>query len=498
MNEIGYVTKSQEYFIFLEGLPSARINDVVEGPNGAVAMILSLSDTYMSALMLNNVRAKPGDEFVLKSDGIQVPESTNLLGRAINPLGRPLDGKGTIKGSSKRVYFELSPDGVKKRNSISSQFTTGLTTIDMLLPIGKGQRQLLIGEPRSGKVAFLIDVIVSQKGKKSPTMCIYTLIGKSQTDMRRFTDNLTETGAFEHTIVIGGLSSEPAPLISIAPTVAFSIADQFRELGIDTLVILDDFGTHAKYLREITLVTDHIPGRELFPGDIHYQQAHLLERGGNFKYNDKKSVSTTVLPVIETTEENYTGLIATNIMGSTDGHVLFSNILSAEGQYPAIDVLRSITRLGKQTQTQFYQQLSDELYMLLSKFRESRSYNRFGTGMGTIVIQKGQILTEILRQEQRSKADLKVHAILLSLLFTRFYDDSTIEIFKSNKQNLINLISSNKMFTDLTTKIDKLKLSQVVEALNTEQCRTALRSAYVRRRIAPTTPLSKNPAVSKQ
>lgn len=476
--EVGYVTRSRDYLIHIEGLPSSKLNDIIEAPSGAVAQVSSLSDTTITALLLNHHLPIPGEQFSPAAHGIMIPKSEELLGRVINPIGVPMDNGPAFSGEKQQVTFEVVADGISKRKNIEKQFLTGITIIDSLLPIGQGQRQLYLGEPRSAKSVVLLNIILNQKDANPPVICIYAAIGKSEIDMRRFYEVMVEKEAHKYTVVIAAVSSETAPTITLTPSVALTVAESFRRMGKNVLVILDDMGAHAKYLREITLISDKIPGRELYPGDIFYQQAHLFERGGHFVTDDGKStVSITILPVLETNRENYTNLIATNIMGSTDGHMLFSATDRSEGRYPPVIIHRSVTRLGRQTQVKLYQQLADRLHTLMAEYRHLSDYNRFGSDITNVTLMKGRILQELLQQKINSKTEQDVQAVLLTLVLTHYFDVKDVFFVRTFKDILTETIKTNKIFIEIRKNMLVMTLDNLIDTLSRTEYTSVLESA---------------------
>src|SRR5260221_2921291 len=299
---IGFVISTQDYLVYLHGLPSARINEIIVKKTGARALVSAMEKEKIEALMLDNERPKPGDYFELSSDGLLFPMGPKLVGRVINPIGLPIDAKPGLPPGGELVDLDVVAPGIDKRELVTQQFYTGITMVDTLIPIGKGQRELVFGEARSGKSGFLLEIIVHQKQQQR--VCIYAAIGRSDIDVKRFSESIKETGAADYTIIIAATSNEAAPMISIAPAVACSVAEYYRNQGKDVLLILDDLATHSKYLREISLLAGRIPGRESYPADIFYQHSHLVERAGNFN-KSMGGGSITLLPVIETDIENF-------------------------------------------------------------------------------------------------------------------------------------------------------------------------------------------------
>jgi len=463
--EVGYIVSTQDYLVFLEGLPSAQINDIVVTKNGSRGLVAALSKDKVEAWMLDPERPKPGEYMELSDKGLQIPLGTHLTGRMINPLGQPLDGRAGFPPTGVAIDLDVVAPGIDTRKIVSEQFYIGLTMIDTLIPIGKGQRELLFGEARSGKSSFIVDAIVHQKHFNR--ICVYSAIGRSEIDTKRLAEQITEQEGDKFTVIVAATSSESAPMIAICPAIACSVAEQYRDQGRDVLLILDDLATHAKYLREISLLAGRIPGRESYPADIFYQHSHLVERAGNFneKYGNG---SITLLPVIETDLENITSLIPTNVMSMTDGHVLFSASLRAQGVYPAIEPDRSVTRVGRQTQFFLHKVLSDRVRSLLADYHELERYGRFGselTGETQLKIKRGKITEELLKQDTLTYIEPSVQILLLALVFTGYFDGMDIEAVRTSKKKVIRALTESPTFKDLSSTLKDAKLDELITKL---------------------------------
>ena len=465
--EIGYVTSTKGYLLSLNGLPSVRINDIIEDDTGNRAMVASLEKDHITALLLDDILPRAGDRFSYSAgEKILFPVGEHLFGRVVDTLGRSLDGKGNIPQGDVPIEFDVVAGGISTRKEITEQFTTGVSLIDTLFPIGKGQRQLLFGPTLSGKTGFFRDTIVNQKGKN--IICIYVGIGKPIFAIESFTSHIFAEGADEYTIVVAALAESQTPMITIAPTVGFHIAEHFRKQGKDILLILDDLGTHAKYLREISLLSKRIPGRQSYPGDIFYQHAHLLERAGNFN-EEYGGGSITVFPVLETDIENFIDLIPTNIMATTDGHLFFSPMLQAQGYTPSVAIDRSVTRVGRQTQMQLQKELATKLMALFVEYDRQKEYIRFGTNVSSKtqnILKQGEIAQELLRQEHRHNISLNIQVILLSLAFSPFLLDREVSFTRANKENLVNTLENEPKLQDLRDNLkNNISLNDHLRAL---------------------------------
>lgn len=447
--EVGFVVNAKGNLLALEGLPSVRINDILEDDEGKQAMVYSLGRDNIQALSLCTALPKSGDRYFLRKEGLKFSIGDHLFGRIIDPFGVPIDGKGGFPKHNTELEFDVIASGINTREEISNQFHTGISLIDTLFPIGKGQRQLLFGPITSGKTTFMRDIIVNQKGNN--VVCIYVGIGKPTTFVRRFAESIYTKGADSYAIILTALADQPTPVIAITPTVGVMIAEYFAKQGREVLLILDDLGAHAQYLREIALLMEMRPGRQSYPGDIFYQHAHLLERGGNFN----KSVgggSITVLPVLETAIENFTDLIPTNLMATTDGHLFFSAPLRAEGYYPPIAVDRSVTRVGRQTQKTIQKELATRIMALLVEYKQQKEYSRFGTNLSEKTkntLRQGELVQELLRQEPFVKIEQGVQIALLSLLFTSFLEKREVGFLKKNKNKILSILREDPKFEDI-------------------------------------------------
>lgn len=465
--EVGYVIQSRESVVFLDGLPSVHINDMVESSNGVRGWVNALHHNKVEVLLLDDATVIPGEIFKKSPSRLGLSVGQFLLSRAINPIGVPIDGKGPLAKTKTDSLMELEQvaPGIDQRQFITTQFDTGITVIDSLIPLGKGQRELVMGDAHSGKTGFLIDLIINQK--QTGVICIYACIGKTTTYVKNMLDILKTNEALTNTVVIAASSSEPAPLIFLTPKTAFTVAEFFQKQGKDVLVILDDMGNHAKIHREISLLGNKNPGKESYPGDIFYQHAHLLERAGNFKA-EHGGGSITALPVIELNLNDFTTLIPTNLMSMTDGHLLFRLELRNQGQRPAIDVSLSVSRVGRQTQDRIQNSLSEVLRQLMSQALEVETVSRFGTELPyqtQLILRRKQLLDEMLKQDPLTSIPKSIQSILLSLVFTSFLAEKDKHFIDKYKNTLIDAFLNNPEFSKVTQMIPNLQND--LELINT-------------------------------
>lgn len=448
--EVGLVRATKHYLVSIEGLPNAHMHDIVLAEDGSRALVSSLRHDAVEVMMLDSTDIRPGQRFELSQESLQLTLGECLFGRVVNALTDAVDGKGRLPPKNSPIILEREAGDVASRKAITEQFLTGYLMTDTVLPIGKGQRQLLMGPIQSGIDVFCREVIQNQAGRN--VACIYVAVGKSPTQIRRFAEDLYKGPAAEYACIVASTSEDTAPLNSIAPAVGLQIAEYFCEAGRDVLLVIDDLYTHAKYLREIGLLEGRLPGRESYPGDIFYQQAHLIERGGNFM--NKGSI--TFLPVLQTNLESYTDLIMTNVMGTTDGHLSFSSSRFAQGIFPPVHEEESVTRVGKHTQTVVQKQLSTSVTATLAEARMQEKFLQFGTQVSESsrsVISMGRILRVLLNQTQGLRLDPEVQVLLLGIVFTTFINEKDETYFKTNFARLCDAFANNKAFTEVRDRV---------------------------------------------
>ncbi|HQU08241.1 MAG TPA: hypothetical protein PK539_04305 [Candidatus Paceibacterota bacterium] len=440
--ETGIVTGAKGYLLELEGLPSVHVNDVIANASGYRALVTAISEKGVEALLLEHERPRLGDRFVLRTRGIRLYRGEKLFGRVINALGDPIDGNGALPSADSALHLESIARGMHARAPMTAQFATGITAVDVLLPLAKGQRQMVIGPLSSGKREFLEGLFTHQK--EAGTVCIYSFIGRPASYIEGMVPRLLKPEGNPHTIILATFSNEPAPMTYLAPSVATEIAEFFSESGRDVLLVFDDLGTHAKYVREIALLSGRIPGRESYPGDLFFQQARLLERGGYFN-ETAGGGSITILPVLETNIEDISNLVSTNLISATDGHLFFSPLLHAEGYFPAIEAQQSVTRVGRQTQSLLATQLSIMVRSLLAEYNRQRRYSQFGTQLSKETrdtITKGEIMHVFLQQNAAEAVSLPAQIVLLALVLTPLFHEKEVMFATRNRATLVTAIDT--------------------------------------------------------
>lgn len=457
--EIGYVISCRDFLIRLNGFPTIRVNDMVVSDNNLRGWVSSILEDQVEILMLDEGTILPKQKFNRLPDRLGVTVGDFLLGRAVDPLGVPIDGKGLLAKTKTSEVLELDTEAptMESREFIANQFLTGITLVDTLIPLGKGQRELVVGDAHSGKSSFLTDIVINQKD--TGIICIIALIGKPAMAVRGLIDILKSNKALDHTVVVATSSSEPAPLIYLTPKTALTVAEYFQKKGKDVLVILDDLGSHAKIIREIALLSNRSPGRESYPGDIFYAHAHLLERAGKFR-PEYGGGSITALPVAELHLNDFTTLIPTNLMSMTDGHLLFKASLHSQGQTPAVDISLSVSRVGRQTQSHLVNLLATRIKEVLSSAADLETISRFSTELPAqtqLILRRRDLIMEILKQDSLTLVPKQVQVILLALPFTSFLQDKPRIFIEQYKKTITEAFLTNPQLLSITKSVDQIK-----------------------------------------
>ena len=437
--EIGIVKSAKNFLVHLDGLPTIKVNELVENEAGVRGWVSTLLPETAEMLLIDDGQVEPGQVFKRIGKQLTIPTGNFLLGRAINPLGVPVDSKAPLPQNKnvQQSNLDAPAKGINAREFIKNQFKTGITLVDSLIPLGNGQRELVMGDARSGKTEFLMNIITNQS--VTGVICIYASIGKPIAQVKNIIDTLKKKKALDFTCIIATSSSDPAPLIFLTPQTAFVAAEYFQNQGKNVLLILDDIGNHAKIHREIALLSNRPPGRESYPGDIFYQHAHLLERAGNFK-KESGGGSITALPVIELNLNDFTTLIPTNLMGMTDGHLLFRSTFALQGQRPAIDLSLSVSRVGAQTQNRVLNKLTTRVKQTLAEAKELETVSRFSFELPfatQLILRQKDQFEEILKQSSFSYVPQEIQAILLSLPYTKFMSDKGKDFMAIYKEKII-------------------------------------------------------------
>ncbi|MCH2446801.1 MAG: F0F1 ATP synthase subunit alpha [Candidatus Marinimicrobia bacterium] len=405
VSEVGEVLEVGDGVARVSGLENVMSSELVELPNGVFGMALNLEEDNVGLVLFGeSQKVKEGDIAKRTERVVEVPVGEGMLGRVVNPLGQPIDGKDAIETSETRP-IERKALGVLQRQPVKKPLQTGLKSIDSMIPIGRGQRELIIGDRQTGKTAIAIDTIINQKRTHegdSPVYCIYVAIGQKASTVAQVVAQLEESGAMDYTIVVAANASDPAPMQFIAPYSGCTMGEFFRDDGRHSLVIYDDLSKHAQAYRQMSLLLRRPPGREAYPGDVFYLHSRLLERASKLS-DDLGGGSLTALPVIETQEGDVSAYIPTNVISITDGQIYLETNLFNAGVRPAIDVGISVSRVGGNAQIKAMKKIAGMLRLDLAQFRELEAFAKFGSDLDKATQQQltlGQRMVEILKQDQ--------------------------------------------------------------------------------------------------
>ena len=461
-NDVGSVMTVGDGVALVYGLDKAMMGELLEFDNGIYGMVMNLEEDHIGVVLLGSDREiKEGD--IVKRTGrvVEVPVGDAMLGRVVNALGQPIDDKGEIKTSKSRPIERIAP-GVMTRKSVSVPLQTGIKAIDAMIPIGRGQRELIIGDRQTGKTAIAIDTIINQKGKNC--ICIYVAIGQKNTTVAQIVEKLKKHGAMDYSVVVSATASELAPLQYIAPYAGVSIAEEWMEQGKDVLVVYDDLSKHAVAYRTISLLLRRAPGREAFPGDVFYLHSRLLERACRLNENYGGG-SITALPIIETQAGDISAYIPTNVISITDGQIFLMNELFNSGQRPAVDSGLSVSRVGSAAQIKAMKQVAGSLKIELAQYRELQAFSQFGSDLDEDtknVLNHGAVLMEVLKQPQYTPYSANRQIIELFAAKNRYLENVGLKNIRRCLDELYRIIDIQ--YHDILDELDNKKI--ISEELN--------------------------------
>ena len=440
--EIGIVQSIGQGIAKVVGLPHVQSEEVVRFTGGSLGLVFNLDPEEVGVIMLDSSdQLQSGTEVRRTGKVLDVPVGDTLLGRVIDPLGRPLDGKGMVRTSQRRPAERDAP-GIMDRAPVNVPLQTGIKAIDALIPVGRGQRELILGDRQTGKSGLALDTIINQKGKN--ILCIYCAIGKRSAAVAKLIADLYEYEAMPYTTVVMAAGEESPGLQYVAPYAATAMAEYFTDQGRDVLIVYDDLTNHACTYREISLLMRRPPGREAYPGDIFYIHSRLLERSTHF--NAKRGGgSLTALPIIETEAQNIAAYIPTNLISITDGQIYLSPILFQKGVLPAIEVGKSVSRVGGKTQLPSYRAVSGDLRLSYSQFEELEAFSRFGTRLEEstrLTLDRGQRVREILKQKQYAPMSAAEQIAVLLAVTAGLLDPVPIDKIAIAEQAISQAIST--------------------------------------------------------
>lgn len=449
--EVGTVLSVGDNVARVYGLTKCQASELIEFPHNVIGIAMNLEEDNVGCILFGETQfVKEGDQ--VKRTGLiaSVPVGAELLGRVVTPLGIPIDGKGDIK-TKERLPIERKALGVIQRQPVKEPLQTGLKAIDSMIPIGRGQRELIIGDRQTGKTAIAIDTIINQKGKG--VYCIYVAIGQKGSTIAQVVKHLRDTGAMEYTTVVAATAFDPAPLLYIAPYAGATLGEYYRDSGRHALVIYDDLTKQAASYREISLLLRRPPGREAYPGDVFYLHSRLLERASKLS-DELGGGSLTALPIIETKEGDVSAYIPTNVISITDGQIYLESNLFNSGVRPAINVGISVSRVGGNAQIKAMKKIAGSLRLDLAQYRELEAFAKFGSDLDKVTLnqlRRGERLVEILKQKQYVPMDIEKQVIIIYAATKGFLDELPVSSLKKFESDLLSEVEN--MHNDILEKI---------------------------------------------
>ncbi|MEK7267346.1 MAG: F0F1 ATP synthase subunit alpha, partial [Nitrospirota bacterium] len=444
VSEIGTVVSVGDGIARIYGLDKCMASELLEFPSNIMGMALNLEEDTVGAVLFGEDSLIHEGDIVKRTGRIMsVPVGEAMRGRVVNAIGQPIDGKGPINTKDFRIVDVVAP-GIVDRQPVSEPMQTGLKAIDSMIPVGRGQRELIIGDRQTGKTAIAIDAIINQKG--GDVTCIYVAVGQKRSNVARVMKTLEENGAMEHTIIVSATASEPAPLQYIAPYTGCSIGEYFRDNGKHALIIYDDLSKQATAYRQLSLLLRRPPGREAFPGDVFYLHSRLLERAAKLS-KELGGGSLTALPIIETQAGDVSGYIPTNVISITDGQIYLEPELFYAGIRPAVNVGLSVSRVGGAAQTKAMKQVAGTLRLDLAQFRELAAFAQFGSDLDKTTlaqIERGKRMVELLKQDQFVPMTMVDQVMVLFAATQGFIDDIPVESVKKFEQEFLRYMNDRK------------------------------------------------------
>ncbi|MES2707013.1 MAG: F0F1 ATP synthase subunit alpha [Verrucomicrobiota bacterium] len=467
-SNVGVVREIGDGVAKIEGLSDVMLNEMIEFPGGVYGLALNLEETEVGCVLLSSgENIKAGDEVKTTGRLLSVPVGKSLLGRVVNTLGEPLDGKGPIVGEAQYPVEKLAP-GIITRKSVSVPVQTGIMSIDAMIPIGRGQRELIIGDRSTGKTTIAVDTIISQANQNKaaeqgkleghkPLYCIYVAIGQKQSNVARVVKTLEDAGAMEYTVIVSASASDPAVNQYLAPYAGSAIGEWFMDQGQDVLIVFDDLSKQAVAYRQVSLLLKRPSGREAYPGDVFYLHSRLLERSARVNDNYGGG-SMTALPIIETQAGDVSAYIPTNVISITDGQIFLETDLFYQGIRPAISVGLSVSRVGSAAQTKAIKKVAGTTKLDLAQFRELAAFAQFGSDLDSATkakLDRGARIVELFKQQQYQPKSLAIMVISLYAMQKGYFDDVAVdrirecqaameEYFKSRKEPLLAQIANEK------------------------------------------------------
>lgn len=454
--EYGIVYQVSHPIVFIEGLPKVKTHEVILFETGQKAEVFTINRGKIEARIFSHEPVRVGTMVTRTGQILSVPVGKELLGHAINPLGDPLDPSVKYTKPATARDMDAKPIGISGRQKITKHLVTGISLIDLLVPLGRGQRELIIGDRKTGKTSVLMTTIKSQIFEGN--IVIYAAIAKKKSDIKRLQEFFEAEKIMDKIIIVATSSYDSPTLIYQTPYAAMTIAEYFRDQGINTIVVLDDLSNHAKFYRELSLLARRFPGRDSYPGDIFYAHSKLLERAGNFKHPKTGEVAITCLPVIEIIEGDFTGYISTNVMGITDGHIYLDANIYYQGMRPAVNIPLSVTRVGRQTLDKLSRDINKDLTAFLTEYNRLQNISHFGQELTDDVkksLRLGELVNKFFSQPYEEIIPQKVQIVIISLILQNVIQ--TKEELEETKKFLIAVYydrARQKILYDITNTND--------------------------------------------
>ena len=467
ISEVGQVLSVGDGIARVYGLDNVQAGEMVEFSGGIKGMALNLESDNVGVVIFGDDRSiKEGDVVKRTQAIVNTPVGKSLLGRVVDALGNPIDGKGDLDKKLERKRVDVKAPGIIPRQSVNQPMQTGLKAIDSLIPVGRGQRELIIGDRQTGKTAVAIDTIINQKEinksgeEKEKLYCIYVAIGQKRSTVAQIVKTLEDAGAMEYTTIVAATASDPAPLQFLAPYTGCTMGEYFRDNGMHALIVYDDLSKQAVAYRQMSLLLRRPPGREAYPGDVFYLHSRLLERAA--KLNDKEGGgSLTALPIIETQAGDVSAYIPTNVISITDGQIFLETELFNQGIRPAVNVGLSVSRVGSAAQTKAMKKVAGSIKLELAQYREMAAFAQFGSDLDAStqkLLNRGSKLTELLKQDQFSPMPIAQQVIAVFSGVRGFLDDVELKNIKNiEKQIYEEIKSSNPDIIDAISNTGKLE-----------------------------------------
>ena len=479
VSEIGKVLSVGDGIARVYGLDNVQAGEMVEFNDGSKGMALNLESDNVGVVIFGDDKSiKEGDTVKRTGAIVDVPVGKELLGRVVDALGNPIDGKENLKKGIKRKRVEVKAPGIIPRKSVSEPMQTGLKAIDSLIPVGRGQRELIIGDRQTGKTEVAIDTIINQKkinessDEKKKLYCIYVAIGQKRSTVAQIVKTLQDAGAMDYTIIVSATASDPAPLQFLAPYTGCTFGEFFRDNGMHALIIYDDLSKQAVAYRQMSLLLRRPPGREAYPGDVFYLHSRLLERAAKLN-DDNGGGSLTALPIIETQAGDVSAYIPTNVISITDGQIFLETELFNQGIRPAVNVGLSVSRVGSAAQTKAMKKVAGSIKLELAQYREMAAFAQFGSDLDAStqkLLNRGSKLTELLKQDQYSPmtvaeqvvsvySGVKGYLDSINTSQIRSFEKGLLELVKSEKPEILESIQKSGKIEENTEKL----LSEVID-----------------------------------